>query len=61
MVKNIINDDIVVKFKSDSQGTGKGFEAVYTFIPLDACRYILLVKIKPSLEAFLVCLFNNYS
>ena len=43
MVKNSFNDDVVVKFKSDSQGSGtrKGFEAVYTFIPFDACKYCL--------------------
>ena len=41
MVKNSFNDDVVVKFKSDSQGTRKGFEAVYTFTPLDACKYCL--------------------
>ncbi|XP_068744454.1 CUB domain-containing protein 2-like [Montipora capricornis] len=33
--RNAINDDIIVRFKSDSHGTRKGFEAVYTFIPLD--------------------------
>lgn len=41
MVKNSFNDDVVVTFKSDSQGTRKGFEALYTFIPIDACKYCL--------------------
>ena len=36
-VRNEYNDNIVVTFKSDSQGNGKGFEAVYTLIPVDAC------------------------
>lgn len=35
-VRNEYNDNIVVTFKSDSQGNGKGFEAVYTLIPVDA-------------------------
>lgn len=41
MLKNAINDDIVITFKSDGHGSQKGFEAVYTLVPLDACMYLL--------------------
>lgn len=40
----VINDDVVVTFKSDGQGIRKGFEAVYTFIPVDACEYRIMVE-----------------
>lgn len=35
MLKNAINDEIVITFKSDGQGRQKGFEAVYTLVPQD--------------------------
>ena len=41
MLKNAISDDIVITFKSDGQGRQKGFEAVYTLVPQDACMYLL--------------------
>ncbi|KAL9985300.1 hypothetical protein ACROYT_G007688 [Oculina patagonica] len=34
-VKDVIDPNIVVKFKSDSQSNKKGFEAVYTLVSLD--------------------------
>lgn len=37
-VKNVIGENIVVKFKSDSQSNEKGFEAVYTLVSLDGCK-----------------------
>ena len=37
VVRNVINDNILVTFKSDSHANKKGFEAVYTLIPLRAC------------------------
>lgn len=36
VLKNAINDEIVITFKSDGQGRLKGFEAVYTLVPQDA-------------------------
>lgn len=36
VLKNAINDEIVITFKSDGQGREKGFEAVYTLVPQDA-------------------------
>ena len=41
VLKNAINDDIVITFKSDGQGRQKGFEAVYALVPQDACMYLL--------------------
>lgn len=41
VLKNAINDDIVITFKSDGQRRQKGFEAVYTLVPQDACMYLL--------------------
>lgn len=37
-VKNLFGRDIVVTFKSDSHSNKKGFQAVYTFVPLEACE-----------------------
>lgn len=38
-VKDFSGDSIMVKFKSDAQSNKKGFEAVYTFVSLDGCKY----------------------
>lgn len=41
-VKDFAGDSVTVKFKSDTQSNKKGFEAVYTFVSLDGCKYWLI-------------------
>ena len=41
-VKDFSGDSVMVKFKSDTQSNKKGFEAVYTFVSLDGCKYWLI-------------------
>lgn len=38
-VKDFSGDSVMVKFKSDSRSNKKGFEAIYTFVSLDGCKY----------------------
>ena len=41
-MKDFAGDSVTVKFKSDTQSNKKGFEAVYTFVSLDGCKYWLI-------------------
>jgi len=50
VVRNVINDNILVTFKSDSHTNKKGFEAVYTLIPLRASIVRTTAPSKASSE-----------